>query len=241
MKARFAYAGLIAGALTASAALAESTGADQPAPPQTPQSSQAQPAAPAPKPGDIVTQQAQDEWRASKLIGVDVYGADNKKIGSIKEVMMDHDGSAKSVVIGIGGFLGIGTKDIAVPFSAVQWKTENRQVPAGDAAATNPPGALGGPTGSGSAGSAGDMTGSNSAGGQTAANPAGQNGGGKPAMQTVDSGAVEAHQGYPDKGVLDMTLAQLQAAPDFHFAPDPAQTQQASQGVEQRTQPRSNP
>jgi hypothetical protein len=102
---------------------------------------------------------------------------------------MDHDGAAKSVVIGIGGFLGIGTKEIAVPFSALQWKTESRQVATGE-----PPGA---------------------------ANPVGSTGGVKPPMKTVDSAAIEAHQGYPDKAMLDMTLAQLQAAPDFHFAPDP--------------------
>ena len=206
MKTRFAYAGLIGGALMASAALAAA--ADQPAPPPTPPSSQAQPAAPAPKPGDVVTQQAQDEWRASKLIGVDVYGGDNKKIGSIKEVMINHDGSAKSVVIGMGGFLGIGEKNIAVPFSALQWKTESRQVPAANT---------------------------------TAPNPVASTGGGQPPMQTVDAGAIEAHQGYPDKATLQMTLAQLQAAPDFHFAPDPTQTEQASQGDGQRTQPRSNP
>ena len=207
MKTRFAYAGLLGGALMASAALAQSTGGADQNTPQPAQSAQTQPAATAPKGGDVVTQQAQDEWRASKLMGVSVYDPENKKIGDIKEVMLGHDGSAKSVVIGMGGFLGMGTKDIAVPFSALQWKTENRQVPAENA--TN--------------------------------NPVATTGGGKPPMQTVDSAAVEAHQGYPDKAVLNMTLAQLQAAPDFHFAPDPTQTEQASQGVEQRAQPKSNP
>lgn len=224
MKAGFAYAGLIGGALMATAALAESTGADKATPPQAPQATQAQPAGPAPKPGDVVTQQAQDEWRASKLIGVDVYGADNKKIGSIKEVMINHDGSAKSVVIGMGGFLGIGEKNIAVPFTALQWKTESREVAAGGAAATSPAGSTGGMTASNSADSTGGL---------------GSTGGGKPPTQTVDSGAIEAHQGYPDKATLNMTLAQLQAAPDFHFAPDPTQTEQAKQGAGQGTQPRS--
>jgi hypothetical protein len=214
MNSRLGYAGLLSAALMASVALAQSaSGADQNAAPQAAQP-QAQAGAAAPKGGDIVTQQAQDEWRASKLIGVGVYDPENKKIGAIKEVMMGHDGSAKSVVIGIGGFLGMGTKDIAVPFSALQWKTESRQVPAGNAA-------------TGSVGSTGST---------------GSTGGGKPPTQTVDSGAIEAHQGYPDKAMLSMTLAQLQAAPDFHFAPDPTdQSQQASQGAEQRTQPKSNP
>ena len=184
---RLGYAGILGVALLASTTLAQSAGADETAA-QTDRTSQAQPAAAAPK-GDIVTQQAQDEWRATKLIGVSVFDPENKKIGAIKEVMMDHDGAAKSVVIGIGGFLGIGTKEIAVPFSALQWKTESRQVATGE-----PPGA---------------------------ANPVGSTGGVKPPMKTVDSAEIEAHQGYPDKAMLDMTLAQLQAAPDFHFAPDP--------------------
>lgn len=206
MIGRLGYAGILGAAFMASATLAQAAGgADETAAPQT---SQAQPAATAPKAGDIVTQQAQDEWRASKLIGVSVFDPENKKIGAIKEVMMDHDGSAKSVVIGIGGFLGMGEKDIAVPFSALQWKTESRQVAADTTGATNPVGATGG---------------------------------GKPPMKTVDSAAVEAHQGYPDKAMLNMTLAQLKAAPDFHFAPDPTDRTEASQGAEQRTQPKSNP
>jgi sporulation protein YlmC with PRC-barrel domain len=91
--------------------------------------------------GDFITQQALDEWRASKLVGVGVYGADQKKVGSIKDVLMDHDGAAKAVVIGVGGFLGIGAKDVAVPFKSMQWRTEGRNVvvgsqPVGGAPAT---------------------------------------------------------------------------------------------------------
>src|SRR5436305_9450202 len=158
MNSRLMYVVVIGAALAASPAIAQSN--DGSAPKAASQSSQAPPSTTPPKGEDIVTQQAQDEWRASKLIGVSVYDPENKKVGDIKEVLMGHDGSAKSVVIGIGGFLGIGTKNIAVPFSALQWKTENREVPAADAGATN---------------------------------PVASTGGGKPPMQKVDSGAVEAH------------------------------------------------
>lgn len=72
----------------------------------------------------FVTQQSTNEWRASKLVGVDVYGTDNKKIGSIQEVMLSPQGNAKVAVIGVGGFLGIGQKNVGVPFSSLQWKRE---------------------------------------------------------------------------------------------------------------------
>ena len=75
---------------------------------------------------DFITKQDQSEWRASKLVGVNVYGTDNQKIGDISDVLVDKDGNAKAVVIGVGGFLGIGTKDVAVPFKSLQWQEEGR-------------------------------------------------------------------------------------------------------------------
>ena len=76
-----------------------------------------------------MTKQAIDQWRAPKLIGVTVYGSDNQKIGAIKDVLIGHDGTARTIVIGVGGFLGMGTKDVALPFKDVQWKTEARSIP----------------------------------------------------------------------------------------------------------------
>jgi sporulation protein YlmC with PRC-barrel domain len=83
------------------------------------------------QPADMfVTKQAVTEWRAPKLVGVSVYEVDNKKVGTIKDVLVDHDGSARVIVIGVGGFLGIRARDIGVPFSVIQWQTEGRVVPA---------------------------------------------------------------------------------------------------------------
>ena len=77
----------------------------------------------------FVKQQAIDQWRASKLVGVSVVGADQKTtIGAIKDVLIDHNGNAQAVVIGVGGFLGIGQKNVAVPFKELQWRTEARTV-----------------------------------------------------------------------------------------------------------------
>jgi sporulation protein YlmC with PRC-barrel domain len=55
-------------------------------------------------------------WRASKLVGVSVIGNDQKKIGTIEDVLFDHDGNAQVIVVGVGGFLGIGEKNVGVPF-----------------------------------------------------------------------------------------------------------------------------
>jgi sporulation protein YlmC with PRC-barrel domain len=59
------------------------------------------------------------QWRGSKLIGTSVYGPDNKSIGSIDDLIVDGNGQIKAAVIGVGGFLGVGQKDVAVPFSAL--------------------------------------------------------------------------------------------------------------------------
>lgn len=64
---------------------------------------------------------AQGQWRSSKLIGVDVYNNTNEKIGDIRELILDRNGKVEAVVIGVGGFLGIGEHDAAVPFQNVQF------------------------------------------------------------------------------------------------------------------------
>jgi hypothetical protein len=73
-----------------------------------------------------MTEQSMNQWRASKLVGVNVYSADNQNIGDINEVLLNKDGMAEAVVIGVGGFLGIGEKNVAVPFKLLEWMTEPR-------------------------------------------------------------------------------------------------------------------
>lgn len=70
------------------------------------------------KPG-FVQNQAATEWRASKLIGASVYGPDNASIGEINDVIIGADGQFKAAVVGVGGFLGVGEKDVALPFEAL--------------------------------------------------------------------------------------------------------------------------
>jgi sporulation protein YlmC with PRC-barrel domain len=68
-----------------------------------------------------ITEQAPDQWRASKLIGVEVFDRVGEKIGLISEVLVDHNGHSQVAVISMGGFFGIGRKDVALPFDTVKW------------------------------------------------------------------------------------------------------------------------
>lgn len=67
----------------------------------------------------FVQNQHATDWRGSKLIGATIYGPDNASIGNINDVLVDNDGKIRAVVIGVGGFLGVGEKDVAVPFDAL--------------------------------------------------------------------------------------------------------------------------
>ena len=63
--------------------------------------------------------QEPNEWRASKLIGASVYGPDDKSIGDINDVLIDKDGQVTAVVVGVGGFLGVGEKNVALSLQAL--------------------------------------------------------------------------------------------------------------------------
>ena len=76
-------------------------------------------------------------WQGSKLIGLSVYDPQNQKIGSIVQLMVDKDGAIKSVVIGVGGFLGMGERDVAVKFADLKWS--NEPVPSTSSSSSAPP------------------------------------------------------------------------------------------------------
>jgi sporulation protein YlmC with PRC-barrel domain len=54
-----------------------------------------------------------------------VYDPSDAKIGEISDVMVSKDGQVDAFIISVGGFLGIGKKDVAVPFSAVRAMEKN--------------------------------------------------------------------------------------------------------------------
>jgi sporulation protein YlmC with PRC-barrel domain len=71
-----------------------------------------------------VQQNLKGNWRASKLMGLDVYNESNEKLGDISEILLDQSGKINAVVIGIGGFLGVGQHDIAVSFDKLKFANE---------------------------------------------------------------------------------------------------------------------
>ena len=61
--------------------------------------------------------QTAEELRTSQLVGSKVYNNANENIGSIEDIILKPDGSMDEVVLSVGGFLGMGDKYVAVPFS----------------------------------------------------------------------------------------------------------------------------
>ena len=138
------------------------------------------------------------EWRASKLVGVAIYGPDDRLIGKVSDLLIDGSGSAKAVVVGVGGFLGVGEKDVALPFSEVKWSDTpvvEKMPPA--AAMPSPAPSANSPM-------------ANSKAPPLVATPLP----GSAAVPPPRTGVYD----YPDHGKVNMTKEQLKSAPDFHYA-----------------------
>jgi sporulation protein YlmC with PRC-barrel domain len=69
--------------------------------------------------GGFVQNQDATDWRSSKLVGASVYGPDNASIGEVNDVLIGNDGKIRAVVIGVGGFLGVGEKNVAIPLDSL--------------------------------------------------------------------------------------------------------------------------
>ena len=67
-----------------------------------------------------------DQIRASKMLGSTVYDVQNRDIGKIDDLVLDRDGKVAAVVVQLGGFLGMGGKDVAVRMSDI--KTDNNRL-----------------------------------------------------------------------------------------------------------------
>jgi sporulation protein YlmC with PRC-barrel domain len=57
-----------------------------------------------------------------------VYDPSDNKIGEIMDVLLSPDGRATALIVGVGGFLGAGEKDVAVPFSAVKHTMKDKKI-----------------------------------------------------------------------------------------------------------------
>src|SRR5690242_20666764 len=138
------------------------------------------------------------DWRASKVVGLNVYNSKNEKIGSINDLLMDKSGSLKAAVIGVGGFLGMGEHLVAIPFDKIKFVEE----PVATAADTNPPAAN--PPGT---------------------NPPSNTAANRPASTTTTGSTAggaattqKANEWYPDHAEFDTTKDELKALREFKYS-----------------------
>jgi len=77
----------------------------------------------------FLTKQESSDWLVGNLIGKSVVNADNESIGDVNDLVTDQNGKIIAIVVGAGGFLGIGEKDVAIRFEDVKLaRDENNDV-----------------------------------------------------------------------------------------------------------------
>jgi hypothetical protein len=169
-------AALVGVALIAAPAIAQNANPDAKMQPQASKASQ-----------NDQTASAAGLWQGSKLIGLNVYNNNNEKIGDIKQLMVNKSGQIDTVVIGVGGFLGMGERDVAVKFSELKWSNEPVRSTS-TSSSTSRPGATTGA--SSNASSANTANSANSA---------------------------KSNPTYPDHAMLNANKDQLKAMPQFDY------------------------
>jgi sporulation protein YlmC with PRC-barrel domain len=73
-----------------------------------------------------LTMQSADQISAKTYMGQSVYNGQNESIGSINDLILQKQGGVVAAVVGVGGFLGMGQKNVAVPFDKIN-ATQNPQ------------------------------------------------------------------------------------------------------------------
>ena len=176
MLAKYMTAGLVGSALLATVAFAQS-------PTATTDRANMAPAA-------ASDSSFQGDWRASKIVGLGVYNENNESVGSINDLLTDKNGNIKAVVIGVGGFLGVGEHLVAIPFDKIKFVNE-------PVAYT---GASAGPNAPGNRPASSTTT-------TGAANP-----------NTAPAAASKPNPWYPDHAVFNATKDELKAMPEFKYS-----------------------
>lgn len=141
------------------------------------------------------------EWRASKLAGINVYNRANEKIGDINEVILDRSGKVANVILGVGGFLGMGEHYVAVAFDKLTWVDQ----PATLTTSSTSSGPVNAPATTTS--SAPDNVTRTTTGTSTIG-----------ATTTTTTTSISANKNwYPDHAVLNATKDELKAMPEFKY------------------------
>jgi len=154
-----------------------------------------------------------DLMRGSRFIGLDVYGADNQKIGDVDEILVDRQGKVHGFVLGVGGFLGIGQKNVAIPFDQVQWMSFPELRAALDADQSG--------YGTNTAGSATVLSTTDGGTTQQVTNSSTGDAGDATGTAGVSSTSAAGNDATtPARAIVKMTEADLQNAPEFRYSSD---------------------
>ncbi|UFZ03892.1 PRC-barrel domain-containing protein [Bradyrhizobium ontarionense] len=131
------------------------------------------------------------DWRSSKLVGVKVYNNNNENVGSIDDLLVDKSGAVKGIVIGVGGFLGMGEHLVAVSFDQIKFSdqpvpsnTASNAPATGTTSSTTPPA----PTTTGAA------------------------------TGTSSSMSSSTNRWYPDHAMINASKDQLKSMPEFKYS-----------------------
>lgn len=68
----------------------------------------------------FVPQIGPDQLLASELVGAAIYNPAGDNLGDVNDVVLASDGSPYALVVGVGGFLGLGEKNVGISFAAVK-------------------------------------------------------------------------------------------------------------------------
>ncbi|GLH78178.1 photosystem reaction center subunit H [Bradyrhizobium sp. SSBR45G] len=143
---------------------------------------------------DTTAASYQGDWRSSKLVGVKVYNNNNENVGSIDDLLVDKSGAVKGVVVGVGGFLGMGEHLVAVSFDQIKFSDQ----PVQSTTAANAP--------------ASGTTSSTMPPASTTTTGA--------ATGTSSSSSMSSSKSrwYPDHAMINATKDQLKSMPEFKYA-----------------------
>jgi sporulation protein YlmC with PRC-barrel domain len=64
-------------------------------------------------------------YSAFDVYNADVYDTSEHKVGNVTDLMIDSSGNVTAAIIGVGGFLGVGQKDVAIPFKELKVSTRD--------------------------------------------------------------------------------------------------------------------
>jgi sporulation protein YlmC with PRC-barrel domain len=176
MLSRYLAAGIAGSMLLASAAYAAETGTADTASPTKVSATESS---------------FQGNWRASKVVGLNVYNEQNENVGSINDLLMDKSGSVKAAVISVGGFLGMGSRYVALPYDKIKFSNE--------------PIAYTGVSGASNTGGAKPPMSSTTTTGSAANPPAG-------------AATAKANPWYPDHALVNATKDELKNMPEFKYS-----------------------